>query len=184
MVQPRELEVRTEVPLLVVFIDLTRFSAESRKRADAETAEVLDAYYGKVTAAVEAAEGTVVKFIGDAALLAWPEPSVDRGVEALLGMKDELEGWLREMGWGSGLHIKVGFGPVIAGPFGPQRRFDVIGKTVNATAMLSSNGVALSVSAFRKLGSDLRQRFKKHTPPVTYIRQDDPHSRGARQPST
>jgi hypothetical protein len=41
--------------------------------------------------------------------------------------------------------------------------------------MLDSTGVALSVEAFRKLSPDMRRRFKKHTPPITYIRTEDPH---------
>jgi hypothetical protein len=45
---------------------------------------------------------------------------------------------------------------------------------VNTTALLDSSGVTLSVAAFRKLSPPLRRRFKKHTPPVTYIRAEDP----------
>ena len=67
------------------------------------------------------------------------------------------------------------FGTVVAGPFGRDgdKRYDVIGKTVNVAATLDATGVALSVAAFRKLGPALRRRFKKHTPPVTYIRLED-----------
>jgi len=45
---------------------------------------------------------------------------------------------------------------------------------VNTTATLEGSGVTLSVSAFRKLGPELRRRFRKHTPPITYIRLEDP----------
>jgi len=54
-----------------------------------------------------------------------------------------------------------------------DKRYDVIGKTVNVAATLEATGVALSVAAFRKLEPALRRRFKKHTPPVTYIRLED-----------
>ena len=66
-------------------------------------------------------------------------------------------------------------GRVVAGPSGRDgdKRYDVIGKTVNVAATLDATGVALSVAAFRKLGPELRRRFKKHTPPVTYIRLED-----------
>jgi hypothetical protein len=40
--------------------------------------------------------------------------------------------------------------------------------------MLDAPGVALSGEAFRKLGPEMRKRFKKHTPPITYIRVEDP----------
>ena len=42
------------------------------------------------------------------------------------------------------------------------------------TTVLDSAGVTLSVAAFRKLSPPLRRRFRKHTPPVTYIRAEDP----------
>lgn len=51
----------------------------------------------------------------------------------------------------------------------------MLGRSVNAAALLDSTGVALSVEAFRKLGPELRKRFKKHTPTITYIRAEDPH---------
>ena len=68
------------------------------------------------------------------------------------------------------------FGTAVAGPFGSagNKRHDVIGKVVNTAALLDSSGVTLSVAAFRKLSPPLRRRFKKHTPPVTYIRTEDP----------
>jgi class 3 adenylate cyclase len=80
-------------------------------------------------------------------------------------------------GWDCRLTAKAHYGVVVAGPFGPPEaaRFDVIGKAVNTAAMLDGAGVTLSVAAFRRLSPHLRRRFKKHTPPVTYIRSEDPH---------
>jgi hypothetical protein len=49
----------------------------------------------------------------------------------------------------------------------------VLGRAVNVTAGLEGSGVTLSVEAFRRLGSELRGTFKKHTPPITYIRLQD-----------
>ena len=169
-------EIRSEVPLLVAFADLTRFGAQSQRVSDADIAEVLDAYYERVAAAVESAGGQLVKFFGDGALAVFAEGDVDRGVAALLEMKDSVDRFMSAQGWECRLVIKAHFGPAVAGPFGSAgaKRFDVIGKTVNVTAMLESSGVALSAAAFRKLGPDLRRRFKKHTPPITYIRHEDP----------
>lgn len=84
---------------------------------------------------------------------------------------------MAEHGWDCHLAAKVHYGPVAAGHFGTvgEKRYDVLGKTVNVGARLESSGVALSVEAFRQLGPKTRQRFKKHTPPVTYIRQEDSH---------
>lgn len=65
--------------------------------------------------------------------------------------------------------------PSMCGLFGPQgdKRFDVIGGQVNAAARLPTRGLALSVEAFRALSPSTRERFKKHTPPVTYIPVED-----------
>lgn len=172
-----DLPARAEMQLLIVFADLTRFTAMSRQVADPDLADTVDAFYQMVVSRVAAAGGRVVKFMGDAALIVFPEDGVDEGVEALLDLKQSIDAWMAGLGWECRLHVKAHFGQVVAGPFaGPgEPRFDVLGKEVNAAALLDSTGVALSVAAFRKLSPALRKRFKKHTPPVTYIRTEDPH---------
>jgi class 3 adenylate cyclase len=99
------LDHRTEVLLLIAFVDLTRFAAQSQQVSDAELA------------------------------------------------------------------VKAHFGSAIAGPFGAagDKCFDVIGRAVNATAMLKSTGVTLSEAAFRKLSPKLRGRFRAQRPAVTYV---------------
>ena len=84
-----------------------------------------------------------------------------------------IDAFMADNKWECRLNVKAHFGTVIAGPY--AGRFDVLGKNVNAAAMLDSPGVALSVDAFRKLSPERRKRFKKHTAPVTYIRLEDPH---------
>jgi adenylate cyclase len=169
--------VRTEESLLIAFVDLTRFAVQSERAEDAEIAATLEVYYEHVAEAVRAAGGRVVKFIGDSALLIFPADGVDRGVEALLDLKESVDALMAERGWACRLIVKAHFGTAIAGPFGArdEKRYDVIGRAVNTAALLDTPGVALSADAFRKLGSDLRARFKKHTPPITYIRAEDPH---------
>ena len=172
--------VRSETPLLVVFIDLTRFWAQSQRVDDQEVADTLDTYYEQVGAAVKAAGGRVVKFLGDGALIVFEEDRVDAGAEMLLALKDAVDRAMARRGWECRLIAKAHFGPVIAGPFGAagDKRHDVAGRTVNVAASLEANGVTLSVEAFRKLSPETRKRFKKHTPPITYIRLDDRHGNG------
>jgi adenylate cyclase len=172
-----DLPTRRELPLLIAFVDLTRFAAQSLRVSDEELADTVDALYQRVAARVAAAGGRVVKFIGDATLAVFPASAVDAGVAALLDLKQEVDAWMSTLGWECRMMIKVHFGSAIAGPFGAAAggRFDIIGKAVNTTAMLDSTGVALSAEAFRKLGPALRKRFKKHTPTITYIRTEDPH---------
>jgi adenylate cyclase len=169
-------EPRSEVPLLIAFADLTRFHVQSQRVSDVDLADTLDAFYECVAVPVEKAGGRVVKFIGDAALMVFPEDAVDRGVEALLAVKDAVDELMESRRWDCRLTVKAHFGAAVAGPFGAAgaKRFDVIGKAVNTAAALEGAGVTLSVTAFRKLGPEMRRRFRKHTPPVTYIRIEDP----------
>jgi class 3 adenylate cyclase len=167
---------RTETSLLVAFIDLTRFKAQVQSSGDTDVADTLDAYYELVAQAVSAAGGTLVKFIGDAALIVFAEDRVDAGVAMLLELKDGVDEWMAARHWECRLNVKAHYGPVVAGPMGARgdKRFDVIGRTVNTAAILQSQGVTLSAEAFRQLSPELRRRFKKHTPPITYIRGEDP----------
>ena len=148
---------------------------QSQRVSDLDLADTLDAFYECVAVPVEKAGGRVVKFMGDAALIVFPQDAVDRGVEALLQMKDAVDDLMESRRWECRLTIKAHFGTTVAGPFGAAgaKRFDVIGKAVNMTAALEGRGVTLSVAAFRKLRPELRRRFRKHTPPVTYIRFED-----------
>lgn len=174
----------TAVPILIAFVDLTRFAAHSEGLDDFELATTVDAYYERVHAVVHAAGGRVVKYIGDAALLAFPADGVDAGVLALIDLKQTIDGFMADRGWPCRLNVKAHFGTVAAGSFGARgdKRFDVLGKAVNTAARLDSTGIALSAEAFRKLTPETRKRFKKHTPPVTYIRHEDsrPPTRGRR----
>jgi adenylate cyclase len=168
---------RVEVALLVAFVDLLGFALQSTRVADDELANVIDGYYQLIAEQVSAAGGRVVKYIGDGALAVFDAGDADRGIEALLEAKLAIDRYFQGHGWPCQATVKAHVGTVIAGPYGPpdDRRFDVIGKTVNTAAMLDASGVALSVEAFRKLSPATRQRFKKHTWPVTYIRVEDPH---------
>ncbi len=163
--------VHTETSLLVSFVDLTGFFQLCRRLPERRVASFLDDYYERVAARTIAASGLVVKFMGDGALLAFPEEAVDRAVNALLDLKVEVDAWLEGQGLDSRLMVKAHFGPVVAGPFGARgaKRFDLVGQTVNTAATLETRTFAISPQAFRKLAPATRRRFKKHTPPITYI---------------
>ena len=57
---------RIETPLLIAFLDLTRFFAQIRRTDDAEITETLDAFYEHVATAVGAAGGTRRRPVGAA----------------------------------------------------------------------------------------------------------------------
>jgi len=171
--------IRSEASLLIVFTNLSRFSAQSLRQNDIETADVIDAYYEQLATAAEAAGGRVVKFIGDGALIVFPEDAVDRGVDMLLKTKASIDILMSGRGWECRFGARAHLGTVVAGPFGSPagKNYDVIGKAVNETALIDyPAGITLSAEAFRKLSPELQTRFKENTQPMTYIRTEDPQS--------
>lgn len=166
--------VRAEQPLLIVFADITRFQHSARGTPDAALADLLDAFYRHATEQVARAGGRVVKFMGDAFLAVWPGDAAGAGVASLPGLKTSVDSWWASKGWDSCLVIKAHFGRAVAGPFGPDGRFDVIGNEVNTAATLPARTVTLSAEAFRCLGAADRKAWKKHTAPAVYIPGEDP----------
>ena len=166
-----------EVELLLAFVNLNGYTAQVSRLPELDVARVMSGYYALVDELVVARGGRVVKFIGDAALVVFPAGLADAGVDTVLALADEIGRFMHNEGWECRPIAKVHYGTVAAGVFGggAAARYDVLGKAVNLTARLESSGVALSAEAFRRLDPAMRQRFKKHTPPITYIRVDDAH---------
>ena len=154
----------------VTFFDLSRIHEWTSADEDGRVAEFFQAFYQLAADVLEGAGGRVVKLMGDAGLVVFPEPAVESGVFALVDLRQQV----RELGCQSGfdvyLNVSVHFGPVLAGGFGPHglERFDVLGKTVNVAARLGRRGLTLSAQAFRCLSPEGRRRFDKVKPPVTY----------------
>ncbi len=166
-----------EQEMLIAFFDLTGFARFSKKLSAKEVFNLMSNFYELVGDIVESAGGIVVKFIGDAGLLAFPATRIDEGVIALYDLKEKGDTWLSEKGFNSKNIIKAHFGSVVCGPIGTksEKRFDVFGQTVNTASVLKSNGLALSQQVFRKLKPNTRKLFKKHTPPITYIPLNEVH---------
>lgn len=167
-----------EVQALVAFIDLSHFAKSCQRLSDPEIADWMNEFYTRVLDRVEHFSGYVVKFIGDAALVVCEEQNAERGILGLLELKNEIDRWCESKGYKCRLEVKIHFGEMMAGPFGPRSspRFDILGKAVNTAAMLEDRPFCLSPQAFRQLSPEQRRHFKKHTPPITYIRSEDRHT--------
>jgi adenylate cyclase len=158
-------------PMLIVFLDFTHFSQQSERVDDEEIAEVMDAHYRRVAAAVQSAGGRVIKFIGDATMAVFPERSVDTAVRAIFDMRLVEDKAMQFRGWVCRLQAKAHFGDVVAGNVGPDgdKRYDVFGKAVNRTATLKTNGFALSADAYNRLTPELQRRFTHESALATYV---------------
>ena len=154
--------------VLVGFTDLIRWFQNTRGRPSAEVFAEIGDFYRKIDAAVDDVGGTVIKYLGDAALVVFPEELADVGIMALLQLKREVDASFRQRRIDSGMHVNCHFGEVTMGKLGSVDRLDVIGETVNVCATLPHQGVTLSPQAFRCLTPEHRRAFHRYTPPITY----------------
>ena len=102
--------------------------------------------------------------MGDAFLAVWPEEGAAAGAAALAALKRDIDAWWAARSWDSRVVIKAHFGRAVAGPFGRDGRYDVIGTEVNVAAILPARTVSLSAEAFRCLENGERRAGTRSTP--------------------
>lgn len=165
------------VQALVACSDLTGFAKLSSKLTEEELFQLLSDYYEFVGDTIVQSGGKVIKFMGDAALMLFPEMQADTGVRALLTLQQSGDKFLTGLGASCRHRIRAHFGSVQVGELGTRdnKRIDVIGSTVNTLFLLKASEFAMTPEAFRKLQPETRTLFKKHTPPITYIPTSQPH---------
>jgi class 3 adenylate cyclase len=105
---------RVETSLIIAFIDLTRFAAQSEQTPDRVLADGLDDFYKLVASSIEADGGRVIKFIGDAALIVFDESDADRAVDALIAFE--------VVGGGDDDRARMGMPSRREGPFRQRHR--------------------------------------------------------------
>ena len=162
--------------LLICFYDIANFSSISRSKVDSiEIFELLNGMAKITYNAVNNSTGYVVKFIGDSALLIFPESSIDEGASLLLSLKEKLEEFFQAKGFSIKVAFNLHFGEVALGPFGNDSHttLEVFGDHVNATAALAKGQhrgrFVISPQVFRKLSPETRKKFHKYTPPIVYL---------------
>lgn len=167
----------TAVQVLVACSDLTGFVKLTSKLAEEELFQVLSDYYEFVGDTIAPAGGTVIKFMGDAALMMFPAEQSDAGVRALLALQEKGDQFFSRRGMSCRHHLRAHFGSVQRGEIGTRtdKRIDIIGSTVNTLFLIKAAEFAITPEAFRQLTPETRHLFKKHTPPITYIPTNQPH---------
>ncbi len=132
--------------LTVMFTDVVGFTALSEVLPPAEIVSLLNAHFEIINGIVEAEDGTLDKFIGDAAMAFWgaPDPMPDhaaRACRAALAIAQAVTA-LAERSGDPALRIKIGLhcGPLTVGNIGAPTRmnYTVIGDTVNVCARVEA----------------------------------------------
>ena len=131
----------------VLFSDIRRFTTLSETLTPQEVVEMLNEYFGEMTAIVETHGGAIDKYIGDALMVVFGAPiERDAAAESAVGTSVDMVERLehlnrRRMARGvKSLEIGIGIasGAIVAGPLGSATRVDytVIGDTVNLASRL------------------------------------------------
>lgn len=140
----------TRRELTVLFVDIRGFTPLSEKAEPEEIVEILNEYLDLAANCIFKFEGTLDKFIGDAAMAIFNAPLLledhpMRAVEAAWAMKEGSAALERKLIERFGFGVKFGLGihtgPAVFGNIGSKSRMDytAIGDTVNTTARLESN---------------------------------------------
>ena len=140
----------TRRELTVLFVDIRGFTPLSERAEPEEIVEILNEYLDLTANCIFQYDGTLDKFIGDAAMAIFNAPLLlndhpMKAAEAAWAMKEgsiELERKLTErFGFGVKFGIGIHTGPAVFGNIGSKTRMDytAIGDTVNTAARLESN---------------------------------------------
>lgn len=140
----------TRRELTVLFVDIRGFTPLSERAEPEEIVEILNEYLDLAANCIFKFDGTLDKFIGDAAMAIFNAPLLledhpMRAVEAAWAMKEgsaDLERKLIErFGFGVKFGLGIHTGPAVFGNIGSKSRMDytAIGDTVNTAARLESN---------------------------------------------
>jgi class 3 adenylate cyclase len=161
---------------LVCFADIAGFARFSRGRDAREVAMFLVAVAEESAKVVAGTSGRIVKYIGDASLIAFPAEDADVGVRTLLRLKQGVDAVLESRGHHGRLACSAHVGPVSLVRLPPVDQPDVLGETVNIAAMAGaghgSGRFAVTPQVFRKLAPATRKAFHKFTPPIVYLAEE------------
>jgi class 3 adenylate cyclase len=162
--------------LLIAFIDIQGFRALSQATPDSVALfTLLNGWARNIITETERGEGMVLKFIGDSALIIFPENKVDEGVLTLLSTREKSDAYFQSLGFNNRVRLTAHLGEVAIGMFGTEgaQRLDIIGDAVNVAAALGRgehrSHLIISPQVFRHLASVTRKRFHKFTPPIVYL---------------
>ncbi len=136
---------------LIIFTDVRGFTAMSERLEPEDVVEILNGHFHIITDKAKKWKGTLLKFIGDAAMIAFNIPYSQEDFEerAFAMSKEIIEGlkvYAKEIKGKYGLDFAIGIGmnegELVVGNIGSEMQMDytVIGDVVNTASRL--NGVA------------------------------------------
>lgn len=142
-----EVITTSERPVTVMFTDIRGFSALSQRLSAPEMADLLNDHFDLLSRRIEAAGGTVDKFIGDSVMAFWGAPDeqpdhAERALEAARGIREAMaaDNAGRSERGQAPIQVRIGIntGPAVVGNIGSSSRvnYTLIGDTVNVAERL------------------------------------------------
>jgi len=148
----------------VLFADLVGFSTIAEQLDPEDLRSLMTGTFSELTACVEAREGTVEKFIGDAVMAIFGVPVAHeddpvRAVEAAVAMLEVVQARSKDAPSALELRIGINSGLVVSGTVGDGTQAGVMGDAVNVAARLQQGAGSGEIVVAESVWRRIRHRF-------------------------
>jgi adenylate cyclase len=142
--------------MIVGLAHITGFANACARKSNEQVFRVLEEFYELVGEIVHPAGGTVVKFMGDAALLVFAADHAATAVDALRSLRAQTQPLWTAFDDSCHIQAKAHLGPVTCGALGVRgdKRFDVVGTTVNDLVRMPWGKLEISDELRARLAPD------------------------------
>lgn len=166
-----DLKAGQEYDVAILFCDLRKFTTYAESTPPEEVIFFLNAFFSKVADIVEANNGIINKFMGDAILAVFGTTNEENPVEDAINAVWDIMLHTQSNKINSGKMIDIGIGihsgKALAGIIGSNDRYEYtfVGDVVNTANRLDGltkrlgYKVIISVDAFKQLSHDQKERF-------------------------
>jgi len=159
--------------VLNCFLDINHFARSTQAMPLRKVAELLKNVAGTIDQYVSNADGKIIKYIGDAALMIFHEDTIDRCIEQMLHLKEKLEELLCPYDTAMTVTFSLVHGEIIFGQLKPFKTLDIFGDAVNQAALLTNPAnrgkFVISEAAMQRANEKTRALFHERRPPAIHI---------------
>lgn len=158
---------------LVCFTDIAGFARTAKSIPSEEMVQLLKSVCSIIARCIGKTNGQVVKYIGDASLLVFPERDIDENVRELLRLKHEIEDYFRSNYPSLSITFSAHLGEITIAQLEPFDTLDILGDTVSTASLLGKiphrGGFVISHQVFERLDEKTQGEFRQHAPPAVYV---------------
>lgn len=152
-----------ERPLVLVLVDLARFTEAIAGQSLRELTELVDTFYRLAGTVIPHHGGRIVKFVGDGCLAVFEADDAVAALDAVAELRSEVGEIHLDLG--ANVHLST----VAEAEIGLDGAYEVLGMGVVHTFRMGGGpGTRISERVYRKLPSDRRSEWRKHQPPASY----------------